>query len=438
MDYRYLYDFNKERYQKLAERQLTCREDLTSIVVEQGYLLPNRYALRRLFGHGGVLDADKNYVKRSEINAFSKYATTPEPSDEMEIYMGEGYEIEEANADYLDEDVVYLGYINNHWGHFLLDSSTRLYPFLKDTDKKYKYAFLVNEGQDYVPVASIARFLELLGITEQLLFINKVTKCRSIIIPEQGYMINSYYSKEHLSIFDKVVSQVDCTKYPSYEKVYYSRANFKKAQGSEVGEEILLDLFQKNNFTIVSPEKCTLDEQIAIVRNSELLVGITGTIPHNLYFAKPGQKMLIINKTHNLNVAQMDINIMRGVDVTYVDAYLAKFPSLIGNGPFFINYSSKLNEYVEEKGLNKPAAELLSDAWLKQAAKIYEHNYRMENLYNLRVDYCKDKSRFDYFHPQHLIDFEEKIYVLENSVRLMEKLEKLCIRVKNKLKSMKK
>lgn len=434
MDYRYLYDFNKERYQKLAERQLTCREDLTSIVVEQGYLLPNRYALRRLFGHGGVLDADKNYVKRSEINAFSKYATTPEPSDEMEIYMGEGYEIEEANADYLDEDVVYLGYINNHWGHFLLDSSTRLYPFLKDTDKKYKYAFLVNEGQDYVPVASIARFLELLGITEQLLFINKVTKCRSIIIPEQGYMINSYYSKEHLSIFDKVVSQVDCTKYPSYEKVYYSRANFKKAQGSEVGEEILLDLFQKNNFTIVSPEKCTLDEQIAIVRNSELLVGITGTIPHNLYFAKPGQKMLIINKTHNLNVAQMDINIMRGVDVTYVDAYLAKFPVMIGDGPFLLYASEMLEKYIKEHDLKEASQELLSDSVKKRNSQTYEERYRLKHVQTIDLHYERDKGRFDYFSPEHLVQYNEAFYHINYPIKGSERMKVFMQRVERFIK----
>ena len=38
MEYTYLYDFNKARYRTLAERQLKCRDDLSSVEVENGYL----------------------------------------------------------------------------------------------------------------------------------------------------------------------------------------------------------------------------------------------------------------------------------------------------------------------------------------------------------------------------------------------------------------
>jgi len=421
MDYKYLYDFNKERYQALFERELTCREDLQSVVVEQGYLLPNRYAPNRLFGHGGVLNAKKEYEKCSEMNAYSKYATTPTTEDEMEIYLGEGYEIEEKDVPYLDEDVVYLGYINNHWGHFLLDATTRLYTFLEEGEKKHKYVFLVNEGQDYTPIASIARFLELLGIREQILFISQVTKCRSIIIPEQGYMVNGYYSKGFLKIFEAVADKVDCSKYPAYQKVYYSRANFKKAKGSEIGEQILLKLFQKNDFTIVAPEKCTLDEQIAIVRNSELLAAITGTIPHNLLFAKPGQKLLIINKTHNLNVAQMDINVMKDVAVTYVDAYLAKFPVMIGVGPFLLDYSQQLETYAKEQGLMPLSAGEYTEEERSRNSKAYEKMYRLKMIKENALAYQKNAGRFDYFHPAHLVQYNEAFYYKNHPIRISEK-----------------
>lgn len=433
MEYTYLYDFNKERYRRIAERQLKCRDDLTSIVVENGYLLPNRFAPKRCFGHGGVLDADKNYVKRSEVNAYSKYAGTPSEDDEMEIYMGEGYEVQQK-PDYLDEDVVYLGYLNNHWGHFLLDSTSRLYPFLKDTEGKYKYAYVVNEGQEYVPGASIARFLELLGISDRVLFINKPVRCRSITIPEQGFMINAYYSREFLEVFEKVVAGVDCSKYPKYDKVYYARASFKKAQETEVGESILLDLFKKNGFTIIAPEKCTLDEQIAIVRNTELLAGITGTIPHNLLFAKPGQKMLIINKTHNLNLAQMDINIMKQADVCYVDTYLAKFPVLIGEGPFLIDRSPQLVDYFTQHGFDAYMDPQELAVIRKENSKVYEKRYRLKKIKQTELYYEKDESRFDYFAPAHLVMYNEMLYYLNEPIKLAERVTVFMERVRRVLK----
>lgn len=434
MEYTYLYEFNQERYRRIAERSLKCREDLTSIVIENGYLLPNRFAPCRCFGHGGVLDADKNYVKRSEVNAYSKYAGTPEKDDEMEIYMGEGYEIKAEEAEYLDADVIYLGYLNNHWGHFLLDSVSRLYPFLKDTEGKYRYAYVVNEGQEYIPGASIARFFELLGISERVVFIHKVTKCRSITIPEQGFMINAYYSQEFLDVFQKVAEKVDCSKYPHYEKVYYARSSFKKAQETEVGESILLELFRKNGFTIISPEKCTLDEQIAIVRNTDLLAGITGTIPHNLLFAKPNQKMLIINKTHNLNLAQMDINIMKQAEVCYVDAYLAKFPVLIGEGPFLLDRSPQLVKYFKQHGMDATMNEQELAQLRKKNSAAYEKRYRLKKIKQTELHYEKDKKRFDYFAPAHLIQYNEAVYYLRYPAKVSEQLCVFMARVERVLK----
>ena len=434
MDYSYLYEFNKERYKKAVERSFACKEELGQTVVEDGYLLPNRFANDRLFGHGGVLDAAEEFVKASEITAYAKYAVTTTPEDEAGIYLGEGYEIDKKNVPYIDEEVVYLGYINNHWGHFLIDCSTRLYSFLNDAEGVRKYAYLVNEGEQYVPAPSIIRFLELLGIKDRVIFVNQVTRCRKIIIPEQGYMTNSYYSKGYLEIFDRVAECVDCTKYPSYEKVYYSRANVKKAQGSEIGEEILLGLFEKNGFHIVSPEKYSLDEQISIVRNADLLAGITGTLPHNLLFAKPGQKMLVINKSHNLNMAQMDINAMREIRMTYVDAYLEKFPVMIGPGPFLLDYSNELDAYVKAQNWKALELEELAVYDRKRNSQIYEKWYRLKNIRNLKLHFEKDITRFDYFPPEHLVQYQEAFYHLNEPAKIGEKIKVFIERVERLLK----
>ena len=434
MELSYMYPFNRERYRILEERELPCRKQLYEKVVEQGYLLPNRYAEKRLFGHGGVLNSQKKYVKESEMNAYAKYAVSPGNDQPREIYLGEGYEIDETAGKYLDEDIVYLGYINNHWGHFLIDCSTRLYYFLKDEGKKYKYAFLVNESEDYHAIAPIQRFFELLGIEKKLIFVNQVTKCRKIIIPEQGYMINGYYSEEYLNVFSQVADQVDCSKYSGYEKVYYSRNNFKKAQGSEVGEEILLDLFKKNGFKIISPENCSLDEQIATIRNTRFLAGIIGTLGHNMLFARPNQNMLLINKTYNVNVAQMDINQIKKIDMTYIDSYLAEFPTLIGNGPFLLIYSQMLKKYVEEQGWKLPDEKYICHKELKSNLKKYERMYRLMHTENLMINFEKNQEQYDYYDAEHLTMFYETAYAVLNPIKWNEKIEHWKKRITGRIK----
>lgn len=422
MDVSYLYPYNAERYRRLADRELLCKENLNTVEVEEGYLLPNRFAPNRLFGHGGVLDADRNFVKASEMNAYAKYAVPVTENEEREIYLGEGYPIEENEAEYLEEDVVYLGYVNNHWGHFLIDCSTRLYYYLEHKDEPLTYAFLVNEHTEYEAIAPIRRFFELLGISGKLLFIHEVTRCRKIILPEPGYMINGYYSRQFLKVFETVADQVDCSRYPSYDRVYYARNQFRKAKGSEAGEAILLDLFQKNGFTLISPEQLTLDEQIAIIRNTGLLAGIMGTLGHNMLFAKPGQHMILVNKTHNMNIAQMDINEMKQINMTYIDAYLAKFPVLIGNGPFLITYSEMLRKYVKDHSWQEPSEVLTGERALRDNLKEYEEMYRSRHLKNLRLEFESDPERFDYFAPEHLLEIETQCYHLEHPATWKEKL----------------
>lgn len=123
--------------------------------------------------------------------------------------------------------------------------------------------------------------------------------------------------------------------------------------------------------------------------------------------------MILVNKTHNINVAQMDINKMKNLDMTYIDSYLAEFPSLIGNGPFLITYSEKLNQYVERHNWKKPAEDVIRETVLKRNLQEYEEMYRSRNLKNLRLVYEKNPDRFDYFAPDHLLELEMRFYHLD-------------------------
>ena len=409
MKYTYLYDFNKERYQTLGEQAIPCKMELSYEIVEDGYLLPKRYADGFLFGNGGVLDANKKCVEAAQMISYAKYTKVLEETDEKEIYLGGAYSFDENSVAYLDEEVVYLGYLSNHWGHFLTDSTTRLYTFLENADKSKKYAYLLDEGSDGTLIENVERFLELLGIREQIVFISQVTYCPRIIIPEQAYVANCYYSKAFLNVFEKVVSSVDCQKYPVYRNVYFSRRKFKKARQSEVGEEILLNLFKKNGFRTISPEQCTLDEQIAIIRNASCVAGIIGTLTHNLLFAQPEKQMLIINKTHNFNMIQRDINQMCRADVIYIDAYLAKFGVSIGDGPFLLYYSEPLDRFVRDYKMHSIGTWYKGRVRLKRNSKRYERQYHLKVGKHAQLRYGKNKDRYNYFAPEHLQQYEKEV-----------------------------
>jgi hypothetical protein len=230
-----------------------------------------------------------------------------------------------------------------------------------------------------------------------------------------------YYSQEWLNIFDKVVSNVNI-KPVEKKRVYFTRNRFSKAKSSEIGEEIFIDVFTKNGFDIISPERCTLDEQISIIRNCNLVAAIEGSIPHNMLFAKAGQKILILNKTYGLNMMQMDINLIKSLDVTYVDSYISVFPVSLGHGPFMLAYNRYLSQFLEENQWNFPDLELTTSKYQSRNLRNFERRYREINGGKKPIIYELDTEKSAYFDLEHIKDYYERYYFIENQISYCERI----------------
>ncbi len=81
-----------------------------------------------LFGRGGVVDSNNNYIQISGI----------------ENRIQGKYDV--LNVEKRDEKVVYCGYLVPHWGHFLIEAVACLWYLFDETlleDKYDKYIFLL-------------------------------------------------------------------------------------------------------------------------------------------------------------------------------------------------------------------------------------------------------------------------------------------------------
>lgn len=419
---KYLYPFNAERYKNIYERELPCKKSLNLFEYENAYILPAKNEEGLLFGRGGIVDKNGIYVEESGIVSQGRFLH-PDGVDSVVNVFGGKYEFDSADANNIDDPVVYLGFVTNHWGHFLMDFTTRLWFFLEHGDKwNGKYVFVVKEGQNFQLINNICRFLSLLGLDlNNLLFVNEVTRFSKIIVPEVSYITNKYYTQEFLEIFDTVASRAKIDSVEVTDKVYLSRASWYKAKSSEVGEELLLDILRSNGFKIISPENYTLDEQIGIIRKSKIVAGITGTITHNMLFARNEQRLLIFNKTYNFNSMQKDINYIRNLLVDYVDAYVSVLPVPLGDGPFAIVYSNELKRYIMDCEWSKPKLELVR----KQSENVKKFvQLCRQSLANDRIDlnYISDKNNSAYFDPAHLTMYFADFYLGVEPIKKREVL----------------
>ncbi len=321
-----------------------------------------------LFGKGGVVTEEGEYLSLSCIPGRVQHA----------------YPVE--NPEYRDETVVYCGYLVNHWGHFLIEGVTRLWYFLENDPTVDKYVFFVDENEERQIKGNYREVLELLKIWDKLEIINKPTTYREVIVPELGIHMRTAYTPKLVNVFDAIADNV--VPDPSWEtpeKIYYSRSQFAKGIPFEFGFDSLDNFFAKNGYTILYPEKVPLSRMIHYIRNSKVVATLSGSLPHNMLFARNGQKVEIIERLVISDDNQTDVNRMRELDVVYVDANIPLY-TIDFVGPFIMGYTPELQRFAADRGYLPPDEQYLTKKYLKNCFRNYMKAYIDLYNYNWFID----------------------------------------------------
>ncbi len=377
IDDQYLRPKKAAALRRWHEGNFEVRENLEVWQGENATILPLRKDSRVQFGLGGVVDADGNYVELSAIPDRVQFA----------------YNFQ--NAEWKDQKVVYCGYLINHWGHFLIEAVCRLWYFLEQNETVDKYVFFLQEQEEREIKGNYREFLQLLGIWDKVEFINKPTTYREVLVPELALKCHTYYSPKFREMFDKIADNVTVdSSWQPLEKIYYSRSQFAKGLPFEFGYDLLDDFFAKNGYTILYPEKVPLSQMIFYIRNAKVVASLSGSLPHNMFFARNGQTVEIVERCTINDDNQVDVNRIRELHVVPIDANIPVYP-IDFVGPFIMGYTPELKAFAEDRGYCPPDAKYLTSKYLKQCfvrymkayKDLYRYNWFMAEWYAPFADY---------------------------------------------------
>ena len=366
IDYTYLRPKKAEALKKWYDASVEIRHVPTLWQGEQATILPLRQdpSFGLLFGKGGVVDCQGQYVDLSAIPGRVQHAYPFQAPDCRE------------------ETVVYCGYMVNHWGHFLIEGVTRLWYFLEQDASVDKYVFFLDEGEQRQIQGNYREFFQLLGIWDKLEFINRPTTFRRVIVPDRGIHMRQGYAPKLLGVFDRIAENVrPQPDWDTPEKIYFSRSQFQKGQPFEFGFDALDNFFAKNGYTILYPEKVPLSRMIHYIRSCQVVATLSGTLPHNMLFARNGQKVEIIERLVINNDNQTDVNRMRDLDVVYVDANIPVY-TIDFVGPFIMGYTPELQRFAQDRGYQPPDARYLTKKHYKSCFVRYIKSYQDLYRYN--------------------------------------------------------
>ena len=192
------------------------------------------------YGRGGVVDESGSYIEMSKQKA--RVEGFYDPKD---------YGVESS-----DEKVVYCGYFNKAWGHFLTEVVSRLWYALKQDESVDAYVFFdVLDGNKQFS-GNYLEFLKLLGIADKVRIINKPTRFKTVIIPEEALVYNDHYTEEFVKMYQYINKKgLELYRGEKYDKVFFSKRRCIISTESNLNEKFIDKYFERNGYTIFYPER---------------------------------------------------------------------------------------------------------------------------------------------------------------------------------------
>ncbi len=319
---------NKMRAMFAEDEQITYRinDNLSVISINNGIIHPleiSETGESENCQFGGVTDSDLHFIPLSAtIRTYGRYSHT---AAGPRWYVGANPNVQLKEIEFCDEDVVFLGPLSKHYGHFILEGLARLWFYLDSNNSGYKAAYLSEPGMD--------RFNDVFtffGIPpENIIRIIKPTAFRTVIVPEQSMRIQSSYHQNYKDTIDRIKQRIPPA---GIKKVYFSKEMRHNNRG--MGEKIIEDVFVKNGFTIVYPERLSMFDTIAVMKGCETFAASSGTNAHNAIFLNDSATVICLNRSPHLHYVQSMIDRMKNLNSIYVDANVSLLPVNWSVGPF--------------------------------------------------------------------------------------------------------
>lgn len=339
-----------EAWKKTLSRKKLSDKELEVKVVEHGIVLPARPIPGKSFVYeGGVCDNDFNFVA-----GFTRKdpAETTGGGERLDWTCKSSYTIDRNEIIRLDEDVIFGGVLNGHFGHFMVECLCRLWYVVKNPDLKSKVLFILvrNEPQPW-----FEDFFKLMGIDkERIIYVRQPLQCRSVTVPAQSEY-NPWgsvkYSSEFFLPYQAIKSRVKPT---TTKKIYLTRTNFDandtgKSSRHCFNENYFEDFFVARGFKVIALENLSIEEQISLITGADEIAAVLGTLTHWAMFCKPDVKFIMLNRTDMPHSFQMFINEAFNIkNYCIVDVSKNFMYARHDNGAFLLGSNKYWQEFVAD------------------------------------------------------------------------------------------
>jgi len=258
----------------------------------------------------GILAADGSYVARGATFRGPRPITV-EPAMPADVKS-------------LDGKHMFAGPLFGHFGHFLVESISRLWAVGALRGKIDGIVFMPkfqNNPQKMMNTYRTA--LEILGVDVPITMIEDPTRIETLYVPQQGFgMFQMIEGAPEFRDFINAHAGKSVAA-EGAEKLYLSRSALPPARGGMLGEKRLETLLKAEGYTIFHPQKHSFEEQVAAYKAARQIISVDGSPLHLVALVgDAGQKVACLaRRTGDFDkLFAKQLKAFKGIETTIVDA----------------------------------------------------------------------------------------------------------------------
>lgn len=273
------------------------------VEAENAYFIPGAFCLYD--SHGQRIA--QSCIRRGPDEVFNAPAEFIEPP---------------ADCPEISDPLLYLSWLPAHWGHFLTETSSRLWAYLRFAELQNCRPFFVNQERLLPAVQEFCSRIHL--SPEQFIAPATPVRLAKCFIPAPSFANRAFAHLCHLDAPRAVAAATlsDCKIARRDEPVYLSRARLT-AQRSLRNEAEIETRLSARGVRVVHIEAMSLPEQIELFNAHKIFIGCFGSAFHNLSFrrtAGAAEVHMFVDDVPNANFLMYDA--LLGNRAHYIDAIL--------------------------------------------------------------------------------------------------------------------
>ena len=311
---------------------IACREIKGGDTLVQGPLATKveRDALLIPLGHvhkAGVYGRDGALVRGAAY-----FRGLPEPHFPLE---GETASLPLQEVAYAPDGPAYMfvGHLTGHYGHFLFALLSRLWALPKPVPADLRLVVLNGAHVDDLFEADFSHTIfRTLGLTrESFADFREPVRFREMLIPEPAVEENHLGHPAFAELCHAIGRAVlgGAAPQTSQRPVYLTKQRLPSGVHRIANEDVFCAELQRRGVEIVSPERLSFSDQVALWASRPLVMGTAGSMMHTSIFV-PGRTYLALNPEGwvNSNQAILDrLNGNRGWSLYPAEGYVREEPA---------------------------------------------------------------------------------------------------------------